>query len=136
MSTITINEAAIRELTRDPAGGIAAAVQETADAFVEDAQRTLSIPVVYDGYFNAQVGGVFRRFGRSAPNPPPGPPRRRTGDLMRSIKSVRGTTDPSVVYVVSDPDTSSHRHDNYDYSRLLRNQGYKFLSFELPETFH
>lgn len=135
--SIMIDEAAIRRLATEPGGGIALAVEETAQAFVEDAQRTLSIDVVYTGYFSSQVEGVFRRFPRSAPNPPPGPPRRRTGDLQRSIRWTRDPAiDPAAVYVISDAATSSHRHDNPDYSALLRSQGYKFLSFELPETFH
>jgi hypothetical protein len=136
MSSITIDLAAIDRMAYEPGGGIALAVEETAQAFVEDAKRTLDIPVVFTGYFNAQVGGVFRRFGRSAPNPPPGPPRRRTGDLVNSIRWTRSSLDRAAVYVVSDPSTQAHRHDNRLYSKYLRDQGYKFLSFELPETFH
>lgn len=131
---ITIDEAAIKRLAREPGGGIALAVEETAQAFVEDAQRTLSVPQVYSGFVTVMKGGVFRRVGRAFPNPPPGPPRRRTGDLQRSIRWTRGGLDPAAVYVISDAATSSNYHDNVNYSALLRSQGYKFLSFELPEN--
>ena len=136
MKAITIDSAAIKRLVSDPGGGIALALEETAQAFVEDAQRTLDIPQVFSGYFTSRTPEGFLRHGRTAfSNPPPGPPRRRTGDLVRSIKWTRDPARPNAVYVVSDPGTQVYRHDTVLYSKLLRDQGYKFLSFELPENF-
>lgn len=119
---ITIFPEAIEAIVNNPFGSIALECSRVADdILVKDAKETLSIP----------------RFGHY-PNPAPGPPRRRTGDLVASIRSDRPVVDNRglVVYVVSDPSAASHRHYDPNYSQWLRTRGYKFLSFELPETFH
>lgn len=133
---ITVDVAAINRLVNEPGGAIALALEETAQSFVEDAQRTLNIPQVsVPRALRTRGSRGVQRLGSYYPNPPPGPPRRRTGDLVRSIKWTRGGPDPNAVYVVSDPTTQAFKHDNRLYSKWLRDRGYKFLSFELPETF-
>lgn len=113
---------ALETVVNNPFGSVAEQCSRYADEiFVADAKRTLSIPRI--GHY---------------PNPAPGPPRRRTGDLVNSIRSDRPVVDNRglVVYVVSDASAASHRHFDPNYSQWLRTRGYKFLSFELPETFH
>jgi hypothetical protein len=136
VKTVTVDVAAINRLATEQGGAISLALEETAQAFVEDAKQTLSIDAIPAGWATVRLQrGAIRRVRTYFPNPPPGPPRRRTGDLVDSIKWTRDGTGPEV-YVVSDPTTQINFHDDFLYSKWLRDQGYKFLSFELPETFH
>lgn len=120
--TAQISGAAIEAMIHSPSSPVVQACEALAQSFADDARATLGI----------------QRIGRY-PNPAPGPPRRRTGDLQRSIKVAPPEFDPGlVVYVIADASIANHpkgRGGPY-YPKWLLDNGYKFLSFELPETFH
>lgn len=120
--SVTIFEAGIEEMATQPNGAVAHACNALAQQFAEDARATLGV----------QKSGNY-------PNPAPGPPRRRSGDLQRSIKVAPPEIDSEglVVYVISDASIANHGDPRGPYyTRWLLDHGYKFLSFELPETFH
>lgn len=123
MSEIVIYDAAIREVVNDPNGSVAAALVNNGREFVQDAKNTLNF---------AYVPGTR--------NPPPGPPRRRSGDLYNSITATPPTIDFTsgliAVTVYSDRNVYTHEHHDPQHGQWLLDHGYKFLSFELPETFH
>lgn len=123
VNEIIIYDNAIREVVNDPNGSVAAALANNGNDFVQDAKNTLNI-----GYV------------RGSRNPPPGPPRRRSGDLFNSITATRPTIDFDTgllaVTVFSDRNVYTHEHHDPFHGQWLLDHGYKFLSFELPETFH
>ena len=114
--TVNILETELFDWVNAPAGPIARWLEEVAENIVvPDAQEALSVP---HGFLAA----------RGELNPPPGPPRKRTGDLISSIKVVPAVSSQGVtgeidiaVYVVSDAD-----HDGL-YAPVLLGQGYHFL---------
>lgn len=120
---ILIYDSAIREVVNSPGGSIAEALTANAAEFVRDAKNTLSLP---------RISGTT--------NPAPGPPRRRSGDLFNSITQTTPVIDFDTgliaVTVFSDKNVYTHPHHDELHGQWLLDHGYKFLSFELPETFH
>lgn len=120
---IIIYDAMVREVVNDPNGSVAAILSNNAREFAQDAKNTLSIPYLH-----------------GARNPPPGPPRRRSGDLFNSITTTQPLIDFDTgliaVTVYSDRNVYTHEHHDPFHGQWLLDHGYKFLSFELPETFH
>lgn len=123
VTEIVIYDAAIREVVNDPNGSVAAILSSNAREFAQDAKNTLSF-----------------RYISGTRNPPPGPPRRRSGDLYNSIATTLPTIDFDTgliaVTVYSDRNVYTHEHHDPLHGQWLLDHGYKFLSFELPETFH
>jgi hypothetical protein len=86
--------------------------------FAEDARKNLAVPRPHGG-----------RDGKGR-NPAPGPPFRRTGDLVRSITVEPAKMDNGelTVFVSSDPGSSAHFHYQPDYARWLLDAQYEFLT--------
>jgi hypothetical protein len=103
------------------------------DAFVNDIsgpianelERVATVAVLPDAW--ALLDRPWAGWGDL--NPPPGPPRKRTGDLQDSLEVIPAvvalnlTGDLGVaVYVAADPE-----HNGFKYALHLREQGYKWL---------
>lgn len=124
MKAPIINDGAIRAFVNKTDGVVALEMERLAEAiFVRDAQDNLNVPRPHGG-----------RDGLGM-NKPPGPPFKRSGDLVRSIHAEAPKIEGAglVVYVSSDPTSSSHKHYQPDYAQLLLNQQYDFLTPEVKE---
>ena len=124
-------------------GPVARFLYATTEAeVIPEAQDALSVPAIrFSGYRVGTFKSVHtltqtRTKGFApeshvretwAPNPPPGPPRLRSGDLKQSIHASFPTTDEKglVVYGVA---LASHR--GWSYPRLLLEKQYKFLPID------
>jgi len=104
------HDAALKALVNNPEGGVARELQRVGDRIADLARESIGTD---------WVRGVL--------NPPPGPPKRRSGDLQNSIRREDAvtTTDGLAVYV-----TASSEHRGADYSLILRGQGYVFLDLD------
>lgn len=124
MKAPVISDAAISAFVNQVDSVVALEMVRQAEAvFVRDAQDNLNVPRPHRG----RTG-----FGT---NPPPGPPYRRSGDLVRSIHAEAPQIESGhlVVYVASDPSSSSHEHYQPDYARWLLDQQYDFLTPAVTE---
>lgn len=114
--SVTIFEVALDAFANDPSGPIARELEKAArDIVAPLAAQTLSEPAV-------RVGRFWDL------NPPPGPPRRRTGDLINSIEVLPATIGTNMtgewgatVYVAADPD------HGFRYGPWLLGREYRFL---------
>lgn len=101
---------ALRQLVNEPNGGIETKMSTVAERIKNVAQDNLSTPYP----------------GSRSRNPAPGPPKRRTGDLVASI------TVGSVAYgddgLIMVPVNSAAVHRGFDYSRWLRDNDYVFIN--------
>ena len=119
MREAVINSGAILAFVNQPGGPVAVVMEDVASIiFAEDARENLNVNRPHRG-----------RDG-SGRNPPPNPPFRRTGDLVRSINVEPAKVDSGelTVYVSSDPGSSSHYHYQPDYARWLLDEQYEFLT--------
>ena len=105
--TFVPNPTGIRLLFTNPTGGIARELERIGDRVVDVTKVNLSQP--YD---------------RRSLNPPPGPPRLRTGDLQQSVRreDARVFGDVLVVECVA---PAVHR--GWYYDQELRRRGYEFV---------
>lgn len=107
MSGFVFNEAALQVLLTDPVGPVANEVRRVARGPILAAVReSLSRPYV-----------------RGQLNPPPGPPRRRTGDLIEGLKF----DDDVDSLGFSESITSTAVHRGWQYGLILKDQGYVFI---------
>jgi hypothetical protein len=115
--TVNIFTEELNAFLNDPSGPVADELERVAHAIVvPDAVEALSVP-------GTRLGGSWEG------NPAPGPPRRRSGDLVASLEvlpavlSANLTGDVGLaVHVAADP-----AHQGFAYGRHLLNQGYAFL---------
>lgn len=125
---VKVYDAAISALARDPGGGIARALTLFAQEQVVDARETLKEPrqraTPFQIWAVRAAGGIH-----TTDNPPPGPPFKRSGELIKSIAVLPPEVDSRgmKVQVVA---TATAKHDGFAYPRHLRNHGYHFLSWE------
>lgn len=68
---------------------------------------------------------LSRPYERGVANPPAGPPKRRTGDLIASVHV--GSTTMMPDGLISVPVNSAAYHGSRNYSQILREQGYVFI---------
>lgn len=99
------------DLFLNPTSEIAEFLEELGEKIAEAARQTLGDPYV-----------------RGQLNPPPGPPKRRTGDLQASVKSEPPIIEEGAITINV---TASSIHRGADYAIILRNQGYEFVNLEL-----
>lgn len=100
---------ALRQIVNEPGGGIEQKLSGVAGRIKTTAQTNLSDPYA----------------GRGSRNPAPGPPKRRTGDLVESVVVGSVTYGDDGLIVVPVNSTAVHR--GFDYSRWLRDNSYEFI---------
>jgi hypothetical protein len=99
---------ALVELVNTPAGGIEFTLQKVAVSIQTRTQANLSTPYA----------------GPGSRNPAPGPPHRRTGDLVNSVHVGSVGMEDGLVAV---PVVSNSVHRGFDYSLWLRENSYEFI---------
>jgi len=110
LTKLTVNDAAIVSLVNNPYHGVIDVMDEVAGKLVSAVQMNLNEPW-YQG-----IGT----------NPPPGPPRRRTGALLESIHfSGPLLGEDGLIQLVVGTDVHNLKGSNY--GRELLNAGYKFV---------
>lgn len=109
LTRFTFNEPAFRQMVNQPGGGVEAFLHRQGVRVQGATQAALSVPWP----------------GRQDRNPPPGPPRLRSGDLRNSIR-VDGAVigDDGFIEI---PVASASVHRGFDYSDWLRDNGYEFV---------
>jgi hypothetical protein len=109
MTSFTYFPAAMKQVVNEPRGGVETTLLFWATKAQNKARGLLSDP--YAG-------------GRSR-NPPPGPPKKRTGDLVNSIRV--GSPYLAENGLIAVPVNSVAVHRGFDYSRWLRDNNYEFI---------
>lgn len=140
--SVTFNEGVIESLL-SPSGPVAAFVDAVMETTVlPEARDALAIPAIR--FTSNRVSDEGLRgppiLGRGAstvrntwsPNPPPGPPYRRSGDLIASLGFTPAIREGR--WLVS-YGTAPATHGGFLYPELLRQRGYKFLPLDDPR-FH
>lgn len=127
--SVKIFENEIELFIHDPAGPVGTYLETVAlERVLPDAYRALSVPNVLQSVGADGNGGWI-------PNPPPGPPMLRSGQLLANIHPTPPMIDERgnvVVYVTSDPigDGGQHYVKNY-----LLPRGYRFMGDDPNYTY-
>ena len=98
-------------LLESPAGPVARELERVGDAVVAATKENLNDP--YD---------------RRTLNPPPGPPKRRTGDLLNSVRREDARLMEGRLEVVC---VAPAVHRGWYYDQELRKRGYKFVDLDM-----
>jgi len=148
-ASVIFNDAAFDAMVNDIAGPIGRfLVAVTEESVLPEAVDALSVPAIRFGSnklatsrsaiavgtlerASAQWSSVSSDIIRNtwAPNPPPGPPMRRTGDLIDSLEAVGPLIDEGGIVAYGVAFVS---HGGFGYPIELRDRGYKFFPLDDP----
>lgn len=141
MIDVDVNQGAVDAMLLSEAGPVAAYLTVVTESVVlPEARDALAIPAIRwnsnrlsDSALSGPPGIVSGRSGTTrntwAPNPPPGPPYRRTGDLIASLGVHPPTRDEKGLVVYG---TATARHGGWLYPEILIQRGYRFLPLGDP----
>jgi hypothetical protein len=123
MTSFTYFPAAMKQVVNEPRGGVETTLLFWATKAQNRTKERLSSPYA-PGQRSRFQRGAFSSAGHYT-NPPPGPPKKRSGDLVDSIRV--GSPYIAENGLIAVPVNSVAVHRGTNYSQWLRDEGYVFI---------